>query len=124
MAQTRGVFSSDAAFTVLAAVSLAVTLVYFLNTGNGIAHTLGSGLVVFASAAFILAGVIFMTLGRRSRGWRITFIVLSVIGILLTAVAGWMLDRLLLVGLMGLMAVALALVVFVPPPPATERIAP
>lgn len=81
-----------------AAISLLVAVADFFRRGSGIAGTAGAGLAIFGCLALVFAAVMLARL--QPGGWRTLFVVLTLIGAVLTGLAAWFLESpLVLIGM-------------------------
>lgn len=93
------------AVSALAATLLSLWLYFAAH--NGVDGTLGAGLVLFASACLLAATFIMGMYRLRSRAVFATFAILSLIAVVCTMLAGWFLESLPLVILIGFFGIVL-----------------
>ena len=73
-----------------AVLGLGIAIADFFRRDSGIAGTAGAGLAIFGCGALVLAAIL---IGRlRPGALRTTFVVLVLIGALLTALSAWFLE--------------------------------
>lgn len=111
---TRRFKGGTALFLLASAVGLAAAVYGYATPLTGITGSLGALVVICSSAALVLAGVLLLVL--RSRGLRVTFEVLALLGIVGTAAAAWFLHSWILVGAMAVALVALVVAMTAPAP--------
>ena len=98
---------------------------YIMPTGlfaplSSVAGTPGAALMIFSTLCLLLAGIVLA--GHRRGGFLIFFLLAgSLIAILGTGLAGWLLDSPLLTGLMTLSGVGWLLRVFTEPDPTLAK---
>lgn len=86
-----------------AALALSVAILDFVRRGSGIAWTTGAGLAILGCAALVLAALMLAWL--RPGLLRTLFVVLTLIGGALTALAAWFLESpLVLTGALAVLA--------------------
>lgn len=100
--ETRRAFPVGVWLLCLAALAaLAIAAFNTFNSGNGIAYTPGAYLVL-ASTALLLVGALVLAFGARLPRWIVVvFAVLTLLDILGTAFAAWLLEAGLLLALTG-----------------------
>lgn len=86
-----------------AALALLVAIADFVRRGSGIAWTTGTGLAIFGCAALVFAALM---IARLHPGvLRTIFVILALIGGVLTALAAWFLESpLVLTGMLVMLA--------------------
>ena len=84
-----------------AALGLIVSIVQFYRRGSGVDHTAGA-LLVIISTALLLAAALVLASVRGGGWWRTLLVALSILGLLGTGVAAWLLHAWILLALMVL----------------------
>lgn len=98
--------------TAAAALGLIDAWIEYVRLGSGIDHTGGALLVIVSSALLVFAGVVLAFVAPG--GWRILFVVLSILDILGTGLAAWFLHAWILLALMAVALVGWLILVFAP----------
>ena len=73
-----------------AALAVIAALVEFFWHGSGVAGTAGAGLSLFGCVALVFGALMLASL--RPGGWRTTFVLLMLLGGILTGLAAWFLE--------------------------------
>jgi hypothetical protein len=102
--------------------SLIASLIYYFWRGDGIAYTVGAGIVIGASAVMLIATLVMAIAVRRPWGLSAFLNIGTCVGVLGTGFAAWMLEANWVLGLMCL--VGLGWLIHVILDPRAEPVAP